>query len=192
MNIRYEIYLFNPEKQLVKKLRGRASSLIKNYYLAFYAQLIGGSATLKATDGSDYGYSPNQSGRWCHGGSDRIRALFAIDAPEEDELWGILIGTSDVSPTPDDYNLGNQFSCWCSAMNISSVYEEEGSLSLDISRTFLNDNTDTHIKEFGLVGRLGKINTVTSYKYVLLLRDTISSLNFPLDYSLSVRIKFSF
>ena len=185
MKAEYEICLFNPEKELVKELRGNINSLLKNYYSAFYAQLRGGNSDVKTTDGSLKTFDSTPYA-WCNAGKINISHVFAVDAPEEDESYGILIGTSDAAVTPDDYNLGAQFSCWHSAVFLSDIYEEAGSLSLDITRTFVNDNIDTVIKEFGLVAKAYGVGSA------LVLRDVISPIDFPLDYSLFIRIKFSF
>ncbi|RLI87619.1 MAG: hypothetical protein DRP01_01300 [Archaeoglobales archaeon] len=190
MKITYEICLFNPNEKLERCIRGKVNSLLKNYYLAYYSQLTDDSVTLKRIDGSTFTHRVSYyCSKWCNAGYCVYNGSFFLDAPEEDESYGILIGTSDVSPTPDDYKLGSQFSCWCSAVNISDVYEEAGSLSLDISRLFLNDNVDTIVKEFGLVARAKADDTTYP---VLILRDVVSPIDFPVDYSLSIKLKFSF
>ena len=183
MKAKYEIRLFNPEKELVKELRGNINSLLKNYYLAFCAQLRAENIEMKATDGNVKTFD---STPWCNCANINISYAFAVDAPKGDETYGILIGTSDTPVTPEDYNLGAQFSCWHSAVSLSNIYEEAGSLSLDITRTFVNDNIDTVIKEFGLVAKAYGVGSA------LVLRDVISPIDFPLDYSLFIRIKFSF
>jgi len=190
MRIAYEIFLFNSLGELVRKIDGRVNSLLRNYYLMCYGQFIADDVELKATDGSIFTHRAAGKTFWCNAGDHTYHGVFFVDAPEGDESFGIVIGTSDVAPTPNDYKLNSQFSCWLSDVSLSSVYEEGGSLCLDISRYFLNDNADTDIKEFGLVARAKE--TDTTNKPVLILRDVISPLSFPLNYSLLLEIKFSF
>lgn len=157
----------------MEQIFGRVNSLLKNYYLLLYAAHLNTSVTLKRTDGSDYSFNP---GGCRSTGTTRIISCLA---PEEVTSWGILIGTSDIAVSPTDYKLGELFSCWYSAVTISEL---NGASELEITRYFLNDSSDVYIREFGLA----------EHHRVLILRDVISPLSFPKDYSLLIKLKFSF
>lgn len=188
MKIAYIISLYDSRSNLVRELSGRANSLLKNYYLALYTAFTCKSSTLVDSGGNTFTHDCGSYSKWynlegCYG-------MIVASSLEGDSRQGILIGTSDTPVTPDDYNLGNKFSCWCSK-TFSSFYEENGSVVLEFRRVFLNDNVETDIKEFGLMARIRRSDDalpVTS----LILREVVSPISFPLDYSLVVKIKFTF
>jgi len=188
MKVAYNIALFNPEKKLIRELSGKCNSLLKNYYLMFYAHLVGESVTVTRTDGSNrtYNYPPHAECKWPDSPPPSIPNVFGVAAGSENESYGILIGTSDAPVTPDDYDLDARFSCYVSSTDVSDVFIEAGSISLTVARTFLNNNVDAVIKEFGLVAEVWGVG------YLLILRETIAPVDFPLDYSLRIKMNFSF
>jgi len=186
MKITYKISLLNSSREVVKEIEGEAKSLVKNHYLAFYIALTGTAVSLKDVNGASFtplvsysrSYEPPKLGP------------VDIKAPEGDSSYGILIGTSDVSPSADDTDLHQKFSCHPLSSILSDVYLEGDNPAIHVVREFENDNEDTIIKEFGIIAK-----TFVQYDDIrkhLIFRDVVTPIAFPLDYSLRVKVKFSF
>jgi len=189
MKITYEISLLNSSRRVVEERKGKAKSLLENYYLAFYRCLSESSVSLTDTSGASF--TPPLTYYKCFSG-DFVRKFGELKAPEGDSNYGILIGTSDVSPSPSDADLYQKFSCHPLSTIVSDVYLEGSNPAFHVIREFENDVEEVAIKEFGLVAKIIKDVSAGDYRYVLLLRDVVTPIAFPLDYSLRVKIKFSF
>lgn len=169
MQIKHYIRLLNPDGGIVSERKGISKSLLKNFYTIFYALLSGNVVTVIDTGGTEREFTPYKKGGsvYCRG--------YRLTSPESNINYGILIGTSDTPVSPDDYKLSSIFSCHSYVTDVNFPY---------VTRIFLNNNTDTVIKEIGLAANV--------CFYVLILRDVISPIDFPLDYTLEVKYEFTF
>lgn len=182
MKITYEISLLNPRRKVVLERRERAHSLVDNYYTDLYSALTGEIVTLTDLNG-------HSRTHYYHAYRNKSYPVLSARASEGDTSRGILIGTSDTPVSPMDYKLAEQFECHYLAVEMSDIYQEGDSFSLDISRIFVNDNIDVQIKEFGLACE--GLYDYTSRGYFLIFREVVTPIDFPVDYSLRIKIKFT-
>jgi hypothetical protein len=166
-----------------------------------YAAYDGGlkaSADITATDGStktiwEEWYSPSYS----RGGGVQL----ALNAPDNDDTYGIVVGSGSTPVSPTDYRLASKISHGTGAgrldyesHTVTSAYSDTSSY-FEIARSFVNrSGGDVIVREVGLIARnyWKDLNSVYVDVKFLIARDVLQNpILVPNLASLTVRYRIS-
>ena len=197
LNIIYKIVVKDKGGKIVFEKEEESKSPLKNFLLLLnalfretYVGVVDTSGTTVNTSAKAYWSRWCSGGAcWCNGGTGWCNAgnnpywsdyagLLA-GAGEEDDTYGIIVGTNDTPVTPEDYNLGAKIShgsedgqLYYKGMVVGSSPRVEGDVVEQVfSRVFRNDGSvDVSIKEIGFV----VVTSSDNYK-VLIIRDVLTN-----------------
>lgn len=105
----------------------------------------------------------------------------AMNAPQNNNSYGIVVGTGTTPPTPSDYKLESQITngtgedqLGYGSMSFSTITLSGNTSSISISRTFSNNSGATiTITEVGII--ISLLNSNSTQDYVLIAHDLLSS-----------------
>jgi len=111
-------------------------SFVSNFLAAFaYGTNFEAEFSMRSLDNTNYGF----------------KILSHINAGNDDETYGILLGTGDKAPALDDHSLETFQTMHCGSVSITNPVDKEGLRVLTIARSFENTTeSDIIINEFGL------------------------------------------
>ena len=179
----YKIEVYDDKGNLIEKKSGKGDSILDNWIKLFLAIRGGYSYDFKDT-----------------GGASRSFDTLAITqcsmlAPEGDDSYGIVVGTSTDSVSSDDFNLHGKISHGTGSGQLSygatSTYNDVSGLRQDrgLQRSFDNNSgANITINEIGMVM---KISDGTEVANVLIARDVISATTVPNGGRVTVKYWFT-
>ena len=171
----YEVEVYDKNGKLVDKKEGKGDSVLDNWI----------NLMRMLRDPESWSY---QWGFFDVGGTERHISNFnfsqsSMKAPEEDDSYGIIVGTGTTPVSLEDYNLASKISHGtgsgqlsygaCSPYGISSDTQAD----VGLQRSFDNNSgADITINEIGMVL---KVYDGTNTYYTLIMRDVISATTVP-------------
>jgi len=122
-----------------KKIKQEANSFLIQFFELLRRHFDMKAIPVKMVDGTESNYGSSAT-------------TFKIDAGENDNSFGIVVGTGSSSvDICNDYALENKIDLNCSAVTIEPTSCESGILEIKIWREFTNNTgSDVEIKEVGL------------------------------------------
>jgi hypothetical protein len=148
---------------------GESKSFLQNFVKALHAILNSPGGASTGTSGAissgsvvaPNGFSTTIYGEW-YGGTNQLNGgvALAMYAPDNDDSYGIIVGTSSQSVSPTDYNLISKIPHGTGAgqldyegCSVVSSYSSNSSI-IEINRVFLNKSGgDIVVREVGLLAR---------------------------------------
>jgi len=149
--------------RILNRLEEKMHSYTLNFINTVYGAFTGGNyAQIKDTDGNLA--TPSYP--------------FDINAPANNDSYGILIGTGNTTPGYDDYKLENKignsemsYGETKSETWIEDLNNEQSPIGIKVTRSFINQTSNTiNVNEVGIAY---KSNNATNY--FLITRDVLSS-----------------
>jgi len=181
--------------------RGESKSLLQNFARHLRAMIASGATTpSSATITNLVGGSATVYGAF---DSDSYRTLVsAYNAPDNDDTYGIVVGSGDTPVSPTDFNLASKIPHGTSSGQLDyDTHTTTSSFSstssyVEISRIFTNKSGgDVIVKEVGMITwnyRMDRYNAVTTDVKFLVARDVLPSpILIPNLASLTVRYRIS-
>jgi hypothetical protein len=194
IEVEYEIMVTDKNGKIIEHRKEKSQSLVKNFLMLTNAAFKVSTSTVKDTGGTSRAAGAKNSYTWSNGAPDYTVGYtgaggWAPNAPEADATYGIIVGTSDIAVTVDDYNLKAKIAHG----NAAGQLYHYGTIMLDptvagltvtqkFMRTFLNNSgAEITVKEIGLVVRIP-----TDIFLVLIIRDVITPVPVPNGGSLTI------
>jgi len=115
------------------------------------------------------------------------KAFFAVDAPEDDDTYGIVVGSSNAAEANTDYKLGTQISDGTAAGELdygAHVWTDAqvvgANVDLQIQRTFINNSGgNVTVEECGIYAE-------SSNYYFCIIRDVTGTVTIADNQTLTV------
>jgi len=211
VRVEYEIEVKDRHGKVIKREKRESRSLLKNFLLGLMALMKGtvhtetqyngtggGEATVRDVTGADKtiwgGYRDkvaDYAGGW----------PMAVNAPDDDDSYGIVVGKGDAPVSAEDYALDDQIPHGTEAGQLDygthafeDVVVEDKVSKLRISRTFTNlSGASVTVKEIGIIAwnRWQEGGAVANNVRFLIVRDVLTSpTTIPDGASLNVRYTF--
>ena len=187
LSVEYEIEVTDNDGNIIEHRHERSESLVKNFLMLLYACFKIGTATVVDTSGSSQAGAAKCCGDtwsngYCitswHNSFSCGPAGWTPTAPEADDTYGIIVGTSDQPVSVDDYNLISKIAHGDSAGQLyhyaTTMLEptvDGNTVRQRFERTFKNNSgADITVKEIGLVVKTSEDNYL-----VMIIRDVLST-----------------
>jgi len=205
--MRYEIYINtevrDKEGKIIEKRKEKCNTYVKNFLMLLNAAFKPGTSDVVDTGGTTRTTGAKYCVTWNWwvqqaGGYDRAFTLYGSDggwtptAPEADDTYGIIVGTSDQAVSASDYNLISKIAHGDSAGQLyhyaTTMLEptvDGNTVRQRFERTFKNNSgADITVKEIGLVVKTSEDNYL-----VMIIRDVVTPVTVPAAGSLYVGIE---
>ena len=189
LEVEYEIEVTDKDGNIVKQIKKKSESLVKNFLMLLNAAFKPGTSDVVDTGGTTRTTGAKYCVTWNWwvqqaGGYDRAFTLYGSDggwtptAPEADDTYGIIVGTSDQAVSASDYNLISKIAHGDSAGQLyhyaTTMLEptvDGNTVRQRFERTFKNNSGgDITVKEIGLVVKIPVDNYL-----VMIIRDVLST-----------------
>lgn len=163
--------------------------LLDNFYQYLRISFGGGSANFKDTEGHTQSVSLWEYCRsWCNTGTKGDVGMYA-NSPEANIDYGIVVGTSDIEPTPSDYRINkiphgsSSGQLYYYPTQVKNIVVSGNTIELEITRDIANQSGgDIDVKEYGLIVKIREY-------YFLIIRE-VSPTTVPAGGLLQVSFKF--
>jgi len=193
IKLEYEVEVRDKNGKLIKSIKGKSKSLLKNFMTVLRATLYGNLMTETETildrDNVSHTFPNLYSSANDH---------MSINAPSNDDNYGIVVGTGDTPVDVDDVDLESPISNGTGSgqllygdTTIEAVQTANSTSSFRVIRSFSNSSGESiTVKEIGIAIRHqhkddGKI-------YILIVRDVLASpTSIPDGASFTVRYTWS-
>jgi len=212
VKVEYEIEVKDRHGKVIKREKGESRSLLKNFMACLRAMLHGRPLT-GDTEAGNGGAVDNVTD--LNGNVVEIRGgtrvgndtygggwVMGIDAPDDDDSYGIVVGKGDAPVSPEDYNLDDKIAHGTGsgqldygAHTFEDVLVEDKVSKFRVSRTFSNlSGASITVKEIGIIAWnywRTRYEAFVDVKF-LIVRDVLTSpTTIPDGASLNVRYTFS-
>ena len=212
VKVEYEIEVKDRRGKVIKREKGESRSLLKNFVACLSAimkgtPLTGGGdtgtggaeGTVKDLSGADQTiWGGWRAADWNYGGGWPM----AVNAPDDDDSYGIVVGKGDMPVTAEDYALDDKIAHGTAsgqldygAHTFEDVVVEDKVSKFRVSRTFTNlSGASVTVKEIGIIAwnRFQQGGSVQKNIKFLIVRDVLASpTTIPDGASLNVRYTFS-
>jgi len=214
VKVEYEVEVRDKDGRLLKREKGESRSLLKNFTKFLRAMMKGvvnedkdiptdpytgdATETVKDTSGADV----TIWGGARLGGSDGGGWPLTINAPDDEDTYGIVVGKGDMPVTAEDYALDDQIPHGTASGQLDygthtfeDVVVEDKVSKFRISRGFTNlSGANVTVKEIGIVvwNYFRDYGGVKRNVKVLIVRDVLATpTTIPDGASLNVRYTFS-
>jgi len=212
VKVEYEVEVRDKDGRLLKREKGVSRSLLKNFIVALRALMRGtvqtgtgylgtggAEGTVKDLTGADQtiwgGYregTNTYAGGW----------PLAINAPDNNDAYGIVVGKGETPVSPEDYALDDKIAHGTGAGQLDygahtfeDVLVEDKVSKFRVSRTFSNvSGASITVKEIGIIAWCYWRDSASVHKDVkfLIVRDVLATpTTIPDGASLNVRYTFS-
>jgi len=217
LTVEYEIEVRDRDGKLIDTRKGKprillkseSKSLLKNFALALrlifmgkHGESITGNVTGQDGNpatfyGSAYGYY--NSTNWCEA------TVFSINADDDDDSYGIVVGQGTTPPTPDDYTMQSKIAHGTGSGQLDygphtflDVVVNDNESSFKVSRVFTNNSgAVVNVQELGIIVyqyiyfRVSNTIKASNEIKFLILRDVLGSpVSVPDGATLTVRYTF--
>lgn len=173
ISARYTVIVRDKRGRIVARRSGLSKSFVKNMLIALLSAFqnadktavdVNGSSTTITLAGTGYSHTP-----------------LSINAGDDSDVFGIVVGSGTTSPTPDDYNLESKIAHGTGAGQLdydTHTFTEvsvSGSESLfEVARSFKNlSGGDVTVSEVGIIAQNHRSDIGTHY--FLVARDVLAS-----------------
>jgi len=157
-----DIQLKDKNGKVLKKLRFKSKSWVKNMAILLSGALSNTSFTLVDQSGNNANVPNNTD----------VVSVFKTNAPAGEDRYGILVGSGTNPVSPNDYKLYNKIPNSILAhsdTNVGQFTGNENGFTFAINRTFTNNGTqDVTVSEVGLA-------ILAASLWILIARDLLSS-----------------
>jgi len=213
VRVEYEIEVKDRHGKVIKREKGESKSLLKNFVACLlaimkatvqteseYTGTGGAEATVMDVTGAEQtiwgGW--RGTGNYLYGGGWPM----PINAPDDDDSYGIVVGKGDAPVSAEDYALDDQIAHGTASGQLDygthafeDVVVEDKVSKFRVSRTFTNvSGASVTVKEIGIIAwnyfrDRGKVHNNVKF---LIVRDVLTSpTSIPDGASLNVRYTFS-
>jgi len=211
VKVEYEVEVRDKDGKLLKREKGESRSLLKNFMACLRALMIaavnttanvvttgGAEETVKDVSGADQTIWGGWRADTIYGGGWPM----AINAPDDDDSHGIVVGVGDTPVSPEDYKLAGKIAHGSGSGQLDygthsfeAIVVEDKVSKFRVSRTFTNiSGASVTVKEIGIIAWCYYRNNAAVKKDVkfLIVRDVlITPTTIPDGASLNVRYTFS-
>jgi len=212
LKIEYEVEVIDRRGKVIKREKGESRSLLKNFIAALRALMRGqvttasgvtgtrgAEGTVKDLSGADQTfYGGYREGTNTYAGGWPL----AINAPDDVDSYGIVVGKGETPVSPEDYNLDDKIAHGTAsgqldygAHTFEDVVVEDKVSKFRVSRTFSNvSGAEITVKEIGIIAWCwwGFNGGVAKDLKFLIVRDVLTTpTTIPDGASLNVRYTFS-
>jgi len=185
LGVEYEIEVTDKDGNVVKQIKKKSESLVKNFLILLNAAFKKGTSDVIDTGGTTRAAGAGYC-VWYNAYVDGTKTIkgcgtgagWTPTAPAGDNSYGIIVGTSDQAVSASDYNLiskiahGNaagQLYHYATTMLEPTV--DGNTVRQRFERDFKNNSSaDTTVKEIGLV-----VKTYSDNYLVMIIRDVLST-----------------
>ena len=190
IKVLYEVEVRNKQGKLLTKRKGVSKSLLANFMRWFKAKISVTTESVVDTDGTSrtiiYGGTISN-----HGVAGRI------NAEDDNDDYGIMVGSGTVAVSPEDYQLASKIAHGIGTgqldygtQTFETVVVSNNTSSFRVSRTFTNlSGASISVQELGIAMKTYTTDQTTIS--ILILRDVLASpVSVPDGATLTVRYTF--
>jgi len=184
LEVEYEIEVTDKDGNIVKQIKKKSESLVKNFLMLLNAAFKPGTSDVVDTGGTTRTTGAKYCvtyDNWAFGDNTITLCVgcgWTPTAPEADDTYGIIVGTSDQAVSASDYNLISKIAHGDSAGQLyhyaTTMLEptvDGNTVRQRFERTFKNNSGgDITVKEIGLVVKIPVDNYL-----VMIIRDVLST-----------------
>jgi hypothetical protein len=196
VELEFKVWGINGNKTIHR--RQELHTYVKNFLMLTNAAFKVSTSTVKDTGNVSRAASAKHAVSWSKGYNVPYTITFggsggwAPNAPEADATYGIIVGTSDIAVTVDDYNLKAKIAHGNAAGQLyhygttlpDPVDVGGNKIQQELGRVFINNSgAEITVKEIGLV-----VKTNVDNYLVLIIRDVITPVPVPNGGTLEVSI----
>jgi len=212
VKVEYEVEVRDRHGRLIERREGESRSLLRNFIAALRAMMAGtpdpSALQLHSCGAEDKAIDVDGNEKTIYGGyicsannPKGMGWVMAVNAPDDDDSYGIVVGKSSLAVAPDNYNLDDKIPHGTDVGQLDygpHMFEEkavEGNVSyFRFSRTFTNlSGQSITVQEIGIIAwnywrDNGGVRNDVKF---LILRDVLDSpVSVPDGATLTVRYKF--
>ena len=214
VRVEYEIEVKDRHGKVIKREKGESKSLLKNFVAVLRAMMLGtvdtrddtgGTAVTGGATGTVKDLTGADKTIWGGGRHPNNRAggwPLAIDAQDDDDTYGIVVGKGDAPVSAEDYALDDQIPHGTETGKLDygthtfeDVVVEDKVSKFRVSRRFTNlSGASVTVKEIGIIAwnYWRDYTTIRADVKFLFVRDVLTSpTTIPDGASLNVRYTFS-